>query len=96
MRILPPATPTTLDASLIVNRSLVLLLALVGLGTPLVAQQADQSLLTVQRIYGSAEFSAQPFGPSRWLDSGRSATSLARRMGWHDGRYVQAAVGGAA
>ena len=40
------------------------------------AQQADSSLLSVARIYGSSEFAAQPFGPSRWQDSGAAYTTL--------------------
>jgi dipeptidyl-peptidase 4 len=40
------------------------------------AQQADSSLLTLTRIYGSSEFAAQPFGPSRWLDDGLAYTTL--------------------
>ena len=40
------------------------------------AQQADSSLLTVQRIYGSSEFKSQTFGPARWLGDGSSYTTL--------------------
>jgi dipeptidyl-peptidase-4 len=40
------------------------------------AQQADSSLLSVGRIYGSAEFATQPFGPARWQDSGAAYTTL--------------------
>ncbi|HEY8259541.1 MAG TPA: S9 family peptidase, partial [Gemmatimonadales bacterium] len=40
------------------------------------AQQPDSSLLTVNRVYGSGEFASQPFGPSRWLDSGVAYTTL--------------------
>ena len=40
------------------------------------AQQADSSLLTLDRIYGSKEFAPQPFGPSRWLDDGSAYTTL--------------------
>ena len=29
----------------------------------------------------------------RWVDSGGSAKQLARRMGWHDGRYGPSSVG---
>ncbi len=35
---------------------------------PLAAQTPDSSLLTVERIFGSAEFSGQGYGPVRWLD----------------------------
>jgi dipeptidyl-peptidase-4 len=39
-------------------------------------QQADSTLLTVQRIYGSPEFKSQTFGPARWLGDGSSYTTL--------------------
>jgi dipeptidyl-peptidase 4 len=55
-------------------------LALIGLllAHPLVAsaQQADSSLLTIGRIYGSGEFASQPFGPARWLADGSAYTTL--------------------
>jgi dipeptidyl-peptidase-4 len=40
------------------------------------AQQADSSLLTLSRVYGSGEFASQPFGPSRWLGDGSAYTTL--------------------
>jgi dipeptidyl-peptidase-4 len=43
---------------------------------PAGAQQTDPSRLTLQRIYGSGEFAAQPFGPSRWLSDGTAYTTL--------------------
>ncbi|HEX6669860.1 MAG TPA: DPP IV N-terminal domain-containing protein, partial [Gemmatimonadales bacterium] len=59
------------------NRSLVLILLVsLGLGIPVAAQQTDPSRLTVQRIYGSPEFAAQPFGPSRWLGDGSAYTTV--------------------
>ena len=74
---LPAAISTTLDASLNVNRFLALtLFAFLGLGIPAAAQQTDPSRLTVQRIYGSPEFAAQPFGPSRWLGDGSAYTTI--------------------
>ncbi len=56
-------------------RILVLLLATAG-SLPANAQQTDPSRLTVQRIYGSPEFAAQPFGPSRWLGDGTAYTTV--------------------
>jgi dipeptidyl-peptidase-4 len=53
----------------------VLLLASAG-SLPANAQQTDPSRLTVQRIYGSPEFAAQPFGPSRWLGDGTAYTTV--------------------
>jgi dipeptidyl-peptidase 4 len=49
--------------------------------TPARAQQADSSLLTVQRIYGSSEFKSQTFGPARWLGDGSSYTTLEEVQG---------------
>jgi dipeptidyl-peptidase 4 len=43
---------------------------------PALAQQADSSLLTLTRIYGSPEFASQPFGPARWLGDGDAYTTL--------------------
>jgi dipeptidyl-peptidase 4 len=43
---------------------------------PALAQQADSSLLTLTRIYGSPEFASQPFGPARWLGDGAAYTTL--------------------
>ncbi len=44
--------------------------------SPAAAQQADSSLLTVRRIYGSGEFALRPFGPARWLGDGTAYTTL--------------------
>ena len=43
---------------------------------PAPAQQADSSLLSVQRIYGTREFRTQAFGPTRWLGDGSAYTTL--------------------
>ena len=48
----------------------------IGLTVPVLGQQADSTLLTLQRIYGSAEFKSQSFGPARWLGDGSSYTTL--------------------
>jgi dipeptidyl-peptidase 4 len=60
-----------------VHRFLLLLLAgSVGVDLPASAQQTDPSRLTVQRIYGSGEFTAKPFGPTRWLADGAAYTTV--------------------
>jgi dipeptidyl-peptidase-4 len=60
-----------------VNRFLTLVLFAAAAGSlPAGAQQTDPSRLTLQRIYGSGEFAAQPFGPSRWLSDGTAYTTL--------------------
>ncbi len=59
------------------NRSRILALLLASAASlPANAQQTDPSRLTVQRIYGSSEFAAQPFGPSRWLGDGTAYTTV--------------------
>jgi dipeptidyl-peptidase-4 len=40
------------------------------------AQEADSSLLTLNRIFASGEFAPQPFGPARWLDDGAAYTAV--------------------
>jgi dipeptidyl-peptidase-4 len=40
------------------------------------AQQTDSSLLTIDRIYGSAEFRPASFGPASWLGDGSAYTTL--------------------
>jgi dipeptidyl-peptidase 4 len=53
-----------------------LLFALTFTSVAVPAQQPDSTLLTIQRIYGSAEFRSQSFGPTRWLGDGSSYTTL--------------------
>jgi dipeptidyl-peptidase-4 len=50
----------------------VLLVALCHQPAP--AQQADSTLLTLERIFSSREFSSERFGPARWLDDGGYTT----------------------
>src|SRR5881394_2520028 len=38
--------------------------------------QADSSLLTIDRIYGSPEFRSASFGPASWLGDGSAYTPL--------------------
>ncbi|HEX6617187.1 MAG TPA: S9 family peptidase [Gemmatimonadales bacterium] len=61
-----------------IRRSALLLVAGLLTAIPAVApaQQADSSLLTLDRIYGSKEFAPQPFGPARWLEDGSAYTTL--------------------
>ncbi|MGH7525679.1 MAG: S9 family peptidase [Gemmatimonadales bacterium] len=57
----------------------ILLLAAAALSTwapPAFAQQADSSLLTVKRIYASAQFLPESFGPARWLGDGSAYTTV--------------------
>ncbi|HQR18160.1 MAG TPA: S9 family peptidase [Gemmatimonadales bacterium] len=43
---------------------------------PAQAPKADPSLLSVDRIFASADFRSQSFGPSRWLGDGSAYTTL--------------------
>ncbi len=59
-----------------ISRSLlVLVLAVSG---PAVAQQADSSILTLERIYQTDEFSPQFPGAIRWMSEGDTYTKLQR------------------
>ena len=40
------------------------------------AQEADSSLLTVHRIWGTTDFRGESFGPARWLEDGAAYTTL--------------------
>jgi dipeptidyl-peptidase-4 len=57
-------------------RPLVSILLAVGTALPASAQQADSSLLSIPRIYGSREFVTDAFGPSRWVDNGAGYTTV--------------------
>lgn len=43
---------------------------------PLSAQEPDDGLLTLERIFDSDEFEGQPFGPARWLVDGSAYTTV--------------------
>ncbi|MFN2572780.1 MAG: DPP IV N-terminal domain-containing protein, partial [Gemmatimonadales bacterium] len=71
-------------------RSLHLAGLLAALAVPLAAQTAtnDSSLLTVDRIFASAEFRSGSFGPLAWLADGISYTTLERPVGGRPGRDI--------
>ncbi len=52
------------------------LLSLVCVAGPLSAQSQDPSLLTLERIYASAEFRGEFFGPASWLADGSGYATL--------------------
>ena len=60
------------------------------LGSQAVAQraQADSTLLTVDRIYASAEFRGGSFGPLAWLADGAAYTTLERLADGKAGRDI--------
>jgi dipeptidyl-peptidase-4 len=51
------------------------LLAL-SLSSPLPAQTPDSSLLTVERVFGSAEFAPEPLGDVRWVAGAAAYTRI--------------------
>jgi dipeptidyl-peptidase-4 len=67
----------------VTRRQLVVILSALTLtaSVPAGAQQADSSLLTLARVYGSSEFASQPFGPARWLGDGSAYTTLEPTQG---------------
>lgn len=60
-------------------RLLIGLLLLSPTGLP--SQQPDPSVASLQRIYASADFQPERFGPSRWLGDGSSYTTVERVAG---------------
>src|SRR5262249_18420712 len=58
-------------------RRFIIVLALATLiASQAVAQQADPSALTLDRIFSSKEFTPDSLGPVRWMDGGASYTRL--------------------
>ena len=73
------------------RRSFVILSLVVSLGSPgAVAQRTatDSSLLTVDRIFASAEFRAGSFGPLAWLSDGISYSALEPTPGGKPGQDI--------
>ncbi len=76
-RTLPTATNAFSGYPVTCRQFAALLLGLaLGPRAAVEAQQTDSSLLTLSRIYGSGEFTTQPFGPSRGLGDGSAYTTL--------------------
>jgi dipeptidyl-peptidase-4 len=55
---------------------------------PSFAQNADSSLLTLDRIFSSREFSPEHFGPARWIDGGAGYTTLEPSMETRGGKDI--------
>ena len=63
----------------------------IGHGSVLIAQvTTDSSLLTVDRIFQSGEFSMDRFSQARWIDEGKMYTTLERSEEHSNGREVVA------
>jgi dipeptidyl-peptidase 4 len=69
-----------------IRRLFVLLLILTA--SQAFAQQADPSIVTLGRLYGSTEFVSQTLGPVRWLDDGAGYTRLEPSATVKDGRDI--------
>ncbi|MHB1328776.1 MAG: S9 family peptidase [Gemmatimonadales bacterium] len=67
------------------DRRLVLTISLLFFPDLVAAQRSDQradpSMVTVERIYGTADFQPERFGPTRWLGDGSSYTTLEASVG---------------
>ncbi len=55
---------------------------------PFYAQRGDKSLLTLDRIFNSNEFSGERFGPARFIDQGKYYTTLEKSVDVPDGRDI--------
>jgi len=47
---------------------------------PIIPQETDKSILTIDRLFKSAEFSGERFGPARFLENGSSYTTLEKSV----------------
>src|ERR1041384_82822 len=54
----------------------ILLLFIIFTTSQAFAQQTDPSILTLERLFGSAEFVSETLGPVRWMDGGAGYTRL--------------------
>jgi len=60
-----------------IHRRVIGVILVIALATiPAFAQQSDHSLLTLERIFTSQEFTGETFGQARWIDGGAGYTKL--------------------
>ena len=64
------------------------LFQLVLFATWLPAQDADPSIMTLERLCSPDEFRSEGFGPARWLEDGSGYTTLERSKGEAGGRDI--------
>jgi len=67
---------------------IILVLLLVNFSYSILAQQVDKSLLTLDRIFNSAEFSQERFGPARFIEDGKYYTTLETSKDTPGGRDI--------
>lgn len=78
---------TPVAARRVVVPTIALLLAV--LAVPIAtAQDTDPTRLTVERIFGSSEFTPASFGPSKWLGAGAAYTTLEAPAAGGEGREI--------
>jgi len=70
------------------SRLFTTLLLLLTVASLAVAQQADPSLVTVDRLYGARDFVSETLGPVRWLDDGTGYTKLEASQSVKDGKDI--------
>jgi dipeptidyl-peptidase-4 len=58
------------------NRLLYSLLTLTLLTSGSLKAQEDPSIITIDRIYNSQDFASERFGPARWMEKGKSHSTL--------------------
>ena len=57
-------------------RQLLVLFVVVLFIQPIIPQETDKSILTIDRLFKNYEFRGERFGPARFLDNGKSYTTL--------------------
>lgn len=69
-------------------RKFYVLLFFLNLVQPFYAQTEDKSLLTVDRIFNSKDFSGERFGPARFIEEGKFYTTLEKSEAAPGGRDI--------
>jgi len=57
-------------------KHLLILFVVVLFIQPIIPQEKDKSILTIDRLFKKPEFRGERFGPARFLDNGKSYTTL--------------------
>jgi len=70
------------------QRTVLFVIICLTLGFPVYAEDADSTLLTVDRIFNSREFSPQYSGRTRWLEHGAGYTALEPSANASGGRDI--------
>lgn len=70
------------------RRTLAAILTVIAAALQAAAQQADPSILTLDRLFSSTEFVSDTLGPVRWLDDGAGYTRLEPSPSVKEGRDI--------